>query len=102
MTTTSSFISIGAVCKVSTVGSLRISAMFMSVSLVMTIDSLSIAAGAPRKWKVLPSRGCREGRLGGIPERRFEDADVLRNGATAYADARDQLAFAGKRRPAAH
>jgi hypothetical protein len=48
MTTTSSFMSIVPARKVSTVGSLRISPMFMSGSLeVMIIRSPLTAAGAP-------------------------------------------------------
>jgi hypothetical protein len=49
-----------------------------------------------------PSRCCGECRRTGFSERRFEDGDVLLNGATAYADARDPLALAGERRSAAH
>ncbi|SRR5258705_9081976 len=51
---------------------------------------------------ILPSRCCGEGRPNGFSERRFKDVDVLLNGATAHADARDQLALAGERRSAAH
>jgi hypothetical protein len=77
--------------------------MLMSDSLeVMIIASVFAAAGAPRKRNVLRSRCCGEGRLNGFPERRFKDGDVLLNAATAYADARDQLALAGERRSAAH
>src|SRR4051812_13625983 len=44
------------------------------------------------------------GRVGcfGLSERRFEDVDVLFDGAAAYADACDPLACEGKRRAAAH
>src|ERR1700730_6287547 len=101
MTTTSSFISIVPAREVSTAGSRCISVTLMSNSLkVMIIASVFAAAGAPRKRNVLRSRSCGEGRLNGFPERRFEDGDVLLNAATAYADARGQLAPAGGRPPA--
>ena len=37
-----------------------------------------------------------------LSERRFQDLDILFDGAAAYADARDQFAVEGKRRAAAH
>jgi hypothetical protein len=58
--------------------------------------------GCTAKRNALRSRCCGEGRPNGFPERRFKDGDVLLNAATAYADARDQLALAGERRSAAH
>ena len=99
--TTSSFMSTVPARELSTAGSLRISALSDSWE-VMIIDSPFTAAGAPCKRNVLPSRCCGESRRNGFSERRFKDGDVLLNGATAYADARDQLAVAGERRSAAH
>jgi hypothetical protein len=34
---------------------------------------------------------CGEGRPNGFPERRFKNVDILFDGATAYADTRDQV-----------
>ena len=51
------------------------------------------------KMNLLPSR-CGEG--GRFSERRFEDGDVLLDGATAHTDTRDELAILGEWRSAAH
>jgi hypothetical protein len=58
---------------------------------------LSNAARALCKRSMLPSRRCGEGGPNGFSERRFKDVDVLLNGATAYADARDQMSVARKK-----
>lgn len=71
------------------------------------LPPLQVRGQLPARWtdfvmKTLSSRRCGESRRHGFSERRFKDVDVLLNGATAYADAGDQLALAGERRSAAH